>query len=94
MDIFNMKVTFKENVIFRDLDDEMIIMDMNSGKYFGLNETGARIWSLLNENQKIKDIIEKLSDEYDITKEQCEKEVKKFISTLLEKGLIDVKVDS
>lgn len=88
---YNLKIVFKEDTIFRKLDDEMIIIDMNSGKYFGLNETGARIWTLLNEFNDIKKVQGSLLDEYNISEEECLKELKRFLQTIYEKGLVDVK---
>ena len=85
-----LKIQIKKDVIFKELDDEMIIMDMNSGRYFGLNETGAKIWSLLNDHHNIGTIINLLHDEYEISKEKCKKEVIAFIQDILDKGLINV----
>ncbi len=86
----NLTIRFSKDVVFRDLDDEMIIMDMNTGKYFGLNETGAKIWALLDKYQKPKKVIDELLTEYNLSEDECEREVKQFLQAILNKGLIDV----
>ena len=88
--LYKLRIRFKKDVIFSDLQDEMIIMDMNSGRYFGLNETGAKIWSLLDKHDDLKKVVKNLCDEYEISKEKCEKEIIQFIKGLQQKELIHV----
>ena len=88
--LYGLKIGFKKDVIFSDLEDEMIIMDMNSGKYFGLNETGAKIWSLFDKYGDLKEVVKALCEEYEISKEKCEKEVIRFLKRLQQKDLIHV----
>ncbi len=86
------KLNFKirEDVVYRNVDDEMIIMDMVSGRYSGLNETGARIWTLLSEHNNIARVLDILKDEYAISNDSFSEDVKEFIQSLLDQKLIEV----
>ena len=48
------RVTIPETVLFRDLDGEAVLLDTVSGRYFGLNEVGTRMWALLQFHGEIE----------------------------------------
>jgi len=86
------KVMFsrKPDVVSADMDGEAVLLDVNSGVYYGLDSTGARIWNLMEEKISFENIISKLLDEYSVTHEQCQAETKQFVKEVLAKDLIKV----
>jgi len=54
----------KANVLVRELDGEAVLLDVATGRYFGLNATGVRIWVLLGEGEELGRIGERLQSEY------------------------------
>jgi len=52
-----MKVTIPDDVVFRDLAGEAVILNLASGIYFGLNEVGTRMWNLLAEHGSTEQIL-------------------------------------
>ena len=52
------------DVLYRDLEGQAVILDLSSGLYFGLNEVGTRIWTLIGEGRTVADIAQILSHEY------------------------------
>ena len=84
-------VSSNKDLISRDLDGEAVILNLESGKYFGLNEVGARIWSLLKESKSVKEILDTLLNEYDVEAERCEHELLTLLNDLSENGLIEIK---
>jgi len=79
-----------EDIIFSDMDDETVMMSMEKGEYYGINPVGRRIWELLETPVKVAGICETLSDEYNVSPEQCRKEVLVFLAQLSEKDIIKV----
>ena len=73
-----------------DLDGEMVLLDTQSGAYFGLNPVGSRIWELASEPQMIKDIISMLMSEYSVSEEQLTEDVLNFVNSLFKRALIHV----
>ncbi len=43
----------KPNVLVRELGGEAVLLDIETGRYFGLNATGVRIWALLGEGEEL-----------------------------------------
>jgi Coenzyme PQQ synthesis protein D (PqqD) len=74
-----------------DLNGEAAILNLNDGMYYGLNEVGARIWSLLSEPITVSRIRDQLEREYDVDSDRCEKDLVKLLSQLQDAGLIEVK---
>ena len=46
-----------EQVLFRQLDQEAVLLDLKSGTYFGLNEVGARAWELILEHGQLSRVL-------------------------------------
>lgn len=88
-----MRVRRLDDILETEIDDETVMMDIEKGSYFGLNPTGSRIWSLLAEPVVIGDLCDRLTVEFEVPQEQCEKQVIGFLENLLERGLVQVVTD-
>jgi PqqD family protein of HPr-rel-A system len=77
-----------QSLAVSQLDEELVLLDEKTGKYFGLNPVGSRIFQLLKESGDEAQVVAALRDEYDAPEEQLKTNVAAFISTLSEQGLI------
>ena len=68
-----------------------MILHLGNGQYFGLEDTGARIWSLLKEPVRIQEIVETLVQEYEVDRTVCEREVHSLVNGLIQEGLVEVR---
>jgi hypothetical protein len=57
-------LTIAPDVMFRHLNDEAVLLDLKSGKYFGLNDVGARTWQLILEHGRLSRVLDALLEEY------------------------------
>ena len=73
-----------------DLDGEKVMMNLDKGQYFMMNEVGSRIWELIEGNTPIVNIIATLTNEYDVDEETCENTVMEFLGRLKDADLIKV----
>lgn len=73
-----------------DLGDESVILDLNSGSYFGLNEVGARVFRMIKEPISVGSIVETLTGEYDVAPERLKADILDFLRMMREKELIKV----
>ncbi|MGF1728817.1 PqqD family peptide modification chaperone [Photobacterium kasasachensis] len=71
-----------------ELDGEIVLMSTATGKYFKLDNIGARIWLLLETPAKLADIVETILNEYEVSPEQGEREITAFIHQLLASNFI------
>ena len=82
----NLKVC--PEVMFQELGGEMVLLDLASESYFGLDEVGARIWALLNEHGELQTVFEAMLAEYDVEPRELEKDLLELVGRLLEAGLV------
>jgi hypothetical protein len=74
-----------------DLAGEAVILDLNSGVYFGLNEVGARVWNLVQEPRSVREIRETILREYDVEPGRWEVDLQALLRELAEAGLVEVR---
>lgn len=76
------------NISFTELDDEMVLLNLNSGSYFGLNKTGIDILKLLIEGETVAEITPQLSEKYSIASEIMNDDINALINQLIDNKLI------
>ena len=81
------------DVLDAEIDDQSVMMDIEQGSYFGLNKTGTRIWALLAEPMVISELCDRLTEEFEVPREQCERQLVDFLGSLLDRGLLQVVTD-
>ena len=74
-----------------DLGDEIAILNLKGGAYYGMNTVGARIWSLIQEPKIVEEICRVLVNEYDVEPHRCERDLIQLLQDLANEGLIEVK---
>ncbi len=91
------RILNKDSTVYRNpemlssnMDGEKVMMSIENGEYYGLNQIGSRIWELIETPKTIDDLVGKLTDEFDVSPEICENDVMVFLRELLEKNLITV----
>lgn len=68
------------------IDDELVLIDVDTGKFFALKEVGLRIWNLLDDEAALDRIAAQLCDEYDVELAHAQVSVKGFADSLVEAG--------
>ena len=84
------KVTVPEQVMARQVGEETVILDLASGTYFGLDPVGARIWQLMTEDKTLAEVCATMLAEYEVTREDIERDVLRLAEELRAKQLISV----
>jgi hypothetical protein len=84
-------IQVRSGVLFRQLGDELVALDLESGRYFGLNEVGSRIWDLLQTPRSLGSIQEALLQEYEVPADDLWRDLESLISELVRHGLADIR---
>lgn len=84
------RVSVPASIMVRDVGGESVILNLDSGRYFGLSETGARMWAALSTSESIQAAHESLLREYDVDAELLQQDLDNLIQQLLEHGLIEI----
>jgi len=86
----SIKKSFTRNnsTISGRLHDELVMMDIEKGKYFSLNPVATRIWDILEKPLSAEELCLQLIEEYEVDEEQCRKQVEELLEEMLKLGLI------
>ena len=79
----------RKAVRFRIVDREAVVVRQDSGEVMVLNEVGARVLVLLAEGLSPDEIARRISEEFEVTPEQADEDVKLYLNELMEAGLIE-----
>lgn len=83
-----MRYRVPETVIFQRLDDEAIVVDLEEGSIFSLNETGARLWEIVTAGGDEQSIRRTLLAEYDVAAPRLDDEISRLLQELMDAGLL------
>jgi hypothetical protein len=73
-----------------EIGGEAVILNLQSGTYYGLDEVGKRIWDLIQTPRSVKEVQENLLAEYDVESDQCEKDLIALLQSLADENLIEI----
>lgn len=79
-----------EGILFQDLDGEAVLLNPKSGKYFGLDETGTRMWEFLAEHGQVEAALRALLEVYDVSEERLQDDLRRFVDSLVAQGLLEI----
>ncbi len=79
-----------EDVVSREVAGEMVLLNLSSGQYFGLDSVGSRVWEALdNEPCALADVCAAIAAQFDASPEIIERDVIALMHELSEKALVD-----
>jgi hypothetical protein len=83
-------VRIGEDVAFRELDGEAVVLNLRSGIYFGLDAVGTRIWQLCQERGSLRAVWAAMHEEFDVSPEDLRADLLAFVEELASRELITV----
>lgn len=83
-----MKYKINQNVLIQEDSNEYVLLNMDNGMFYGLDETGTVIVKLLKKNNSYQSIVNKLHDRYGISKERIINDLNIFIKEMLKFGIV------
>jgi hypothetical protein len=70
------------------LDETLLLLNIQTGHYHGLNSVAARIWGLLAEPSTLDRLTAQLTREFAVSEDDCRREVADFLVRLDDRGLL------
>lgn len=88
----NMLIVQAEPGISAPMGEHLMMLSIEHGAYFDLNPTAKLIWELLSTPRTLNDLCAFVSDEFDVSKQQCRESVENFILELQKEKMIFFKI--
>src|SRR5262245_52324251 len=87
---FDHKLAPTQDTLINVIEGESVLLNLKSESYFGLDQVGTRMWTLLTTSDSIQSAYEALLDEYDVGADRLRKDIQEFIEKLIANGLVEV----
>ena len=84
------KVSIPAQVMARDVGTETVILNLESGIYFGLDQVGARIWQLLSAGKTLAEVCDAMVADYDVSHDDIQRDVLALVEQLQSQHLIEI----
>ena len=89
----NTRVRWAEDVLYRNLSGEAVLLSLASSTYFGLDLVGTRIWELIGEHALLSTVLELIRDEYDVDGAKAREDLLALVDELVARGLVSADDD-
>ena len=77
-----------EEVASKVIDGEAIIINLANGVYYSMDKVGALIWVLLQAGCTLEEMILAVTDQYDVSREEAESNVRELVQELIQENLV------
>ena len=86
--LFSDRVRVPDDVLISNLQDESVILNLDSERYYGLDNVGTRFLSVLNTADSLEAAYEVLRDEYDVDAHSLRQDLLELVEGLVKQGIL------
>ena len=85
------RVVRSKKIDFAEIDDTVVMMDVDEGRYYELDPVAARVWALIEPAPRVAEMCEALAAEYEVASETCRDEVGAFLEKLSRLAVVRIR---
>jgi hypothetical protein len=75
-------------VVFQEVEGEMVLLELETGRYFTLDDVGARCWALIAELGEVDAVVASMLAEFDVDEATLRADVRTLVGRLRAAGLL------
>lgn len=90
MNFLDKKIKLSDNSVVQEMGEGIVILNLNTERFYELNEVGSRFWELLSDNEDYKFALSKLQEEYEVDAERLQNDIIQLIKELEDAELIEI----
>ncbi len=83
-------IRINDDVLFNDLQGEIVILSPKDGVYFGLDPVGTRAWQLIQYHGRLGAVRDAMLKEYEVSAERLWEDLQDLITCMVDNGLVEV----
>ena len=83
-----MNIRIPDDVLWSEVGDDVVLLNLASGNYFGLDGVAARIWSLIVAQTSTDEILSTIGHEYEVDLDRARQDLDALVKDLTQEGLI------
>jgi len=85
-----LKINQQKEILYQDIEDELIILNIKEENYLGLDKVGTNLWNILLNSSSIKHAYDQMLEEYEVEPEILKNDLNNFINELEKNGLVTI----
>lgn len=86
-------VRVNPGTLHRELQGEGVLLQLDTGEYFGLDETAERMWTLLVEHRDLAVVEARLLEEFDVEPDVLSRDLGHLVDELIQRRLLDETIE-
>ncbi|MGE5813603.1 MAG: PqqD family protein [Acidobacteriota bacterium] len=79
-----------DDVVFRELEGEAVLLNMRTGTYFGLDAVGTRIWQLIEQHGTLSSVCDEIVKEFDVSPDAAARDILDLVNQLADRELVEL----
>jgi hypothetical protein len=84
------RVRLREDVAWREIDGEIVLLDLTGQAYYTASRSGAVLWPSMVAGATVRQLSDLLAERFSLDRHVAERDVRDFLDTLHDEGLLDV----
>lgn len=84
-------VVASSNQMASEIGGETVILGLAAGRYYGLDEVGARVWQLIQQPTAVAELVRTIVSEYQVAPERCLGDLVPLLQKMADAGLVEVR---
>jgi hypothetical protein len=88
------RLRHRERVLTQRAADSLVLLDLDGGEYFALDEVSGRVWDLCDGLRDVETVVAMVSAEYDAPIETIRADVQEFLQEMVDESILVVVLDS
>ena len=85
-----MKASVPADVLIQELQGESVLLNVGTGRYFGLDEIGTCMWAALTTTDSLQAAFDTLLAEYEVDGQRLEGDLRNLVEKLVDHGLMEI----
>jgi hypothetical protein len=81
-------VTVSDNTLFRELNGEAVLLQVDAGMYYGLDDVGTRLWQLMLEHRRLQLVLDAALAEFEVDPADLQRDLLDLTQQLVDRGLL------
>lgn len=79
----------KDDVRYRVVGDEAVVVRQNAAEVIALNDVGARILELIDARHSVSQLIDTMAEEYEVGRDELAQDVARFVTAMHDAGIVE-----
>ena len=84
----HMRLKAAPQVVFQEVEGELVLLDLDAERYYVLDDVGARCWNLLAEHGDMEQVVSSMLSEYDVDEATLRSDLGELLARLRSAGLV------